>query len=130
VSYRTDRNNNPTAFTTAIALEAGLAPGIDYVIGDPFPAPSKLFTAKLLGNPVALTIDVIDRVGFYTDDADLLRWAYIAIPVFVWKELTVDQQRDVIGFMYSREGGVTMRPLFPNFPAGTQPSGPPLLSPG
>ena len=36
--FRTDRNNNPTAFTTSVAAEAGLILGTDYAVGDPFEA--------------------------------------------------------------------------------------------
>lgn len=112
--FRTDQNNNPAAITTDIAAQAGLALGTDYAMGAPFPAPSKLVTAKLLGDPVALTIRVIDAIGYYTR-AGGQRWDYIALPEFVWIALTADQKRDVVGFHYQREGGVTMRPRFPNY---------------
>jgi hypothetical protein len=113
VSYRTDDNNNPTAFTTSVAAMA-LQKDVDYVAGDPFPAPSTLVTARLIGDPVAVTIKLIDNIGFYTHTGSM-RWAYTALPRFVWNVLTGDQKRDVIGFMYQRESGVTMRPLFPNY---------------
>jgi hypothetical protein len=113
---RTDDNNNPTAFTVDIAKEAGLVLGTDYVSGEPFPAPSTLVTAKLLGDPVAVTIKVLDAIGFYTQTG-AQRWIYISIPKFIWKFLNENQQRDVIGFMYQREGGITMRHLFPNYGA-------------
>jgi hypothetical protein len=117
---RTDDNNNPTAFTTAVAQEAGLRIGVDYEQGTPFRAfggslnPSFCYTAKLLGDPIALTIQVIDKLGFYTE-AGSQRWVYIAIPRFAWDCLLSTQSRDVIGFMYQREGGTTMRHLFPNY---------------
>jgi hypothetical protein len=111
---RTDDNNNPAAFTTAIAAQAGLILGTDYVAGTPFPASSSLVTARLLGDPIAITIRVIDAIGYYTGLGNQ-RWAYIALPKFVWNALTADQKRDVIGFHYQREGGVAMRGLFPNY---------------
>ena len=40
--FRTDRNNNPTAFTTGIAEDALLVKGKDYEVGDAFPPPSLL----------------------------------------------------------------------------------------
>lgn len=113
-TFRTDRNNNPTAFTADIAKQAGLVLNRDYVPGEPFPAPSTLVTAKLLGAPIALSIKVIDAVGYYTKGGSL-RWVYIGIPKFVWHALTMDQKRDVIGFHYQHEGGTAMRNLFPNY---------------
>lgn len=112
--FRTDTNRNPTAFTTDIAAQAGLILGDDYAPGTPFPSPSTLVTAHLLHDPIATTIRVIDAVGFYTT-LGLERWVYIAMPQFIWKGLSYDQMRDVIGFMYEREGGTAMRPLFPNY---------------
>jgi hypothetical protein len=119
---RTDRNNNPTAFTVDVAKEAGLVLGTDYEVGDPFLALGRTFyTAKLLGDPVALTIRVIDAIGFRTK-TNLQRWSYISIPKFLWDNLPPlldsvgnPSKRDVIGAMYKAETGVTMRPLFPNY---------------
>lgn len=110
---RTDDNRNPAAFTVDLAREAGLARGVDYEDGTPFPEPSKLVTAKLLGDPIQLTIRVIDAVGYYTRSG-AERWTYIAMPKFVWDWLTPPQKRDVIGFHYEMEGGVAMRSIFPN----------------
>ncbi len=112
--FRTDENNNPAAFTTDIAVQAGLVLNVDYVVGTQFPAPSTLHTAKLLGDPIAVTVKVIDKIGYYTH-AGARRWEYIALPHFVWSALTPDQKRDVIGFHYQHEAGVTMRHLFPNY---------------
>lgn len=113
--FRTDRNNNPTAFTTSVAAEAGLILGTDYAVGDPFEAGGRTyFTAKLLGDPVALTIRVINAIGFRTA-ANVQRWAYISIPKFIWQRVNIGEQRDIIGAMYRAEAGVTMRPLFPNY---------------
>ena|SRR5579871_6431262 len=115
---RTDENNNPAAFTTAIAQQAGLVLGTDYVAGRPFPLStpfgSTLVTAKLLGDPVAITIRVIDAIGYYTK-AGSPRWTYIALPKFVWDALTAEEKRNVIGFHYQHEGGTAMRGLFPNY---------------
>lgn len=111
---RTDNNNNPAAFTVAIAQQAGLILGTDYNVGDPFPGNTGQYTARLLGDSIQLTIKVIDAIGYYTKTGQP-RWIYIAIPSFVWKQLTYGQKRDIIGFHYQNEGGVTMRELFPNY---------------
>jgi len=108
---RTDENLNPTAFTTDIAHQAGLIPHVDYDLGSPFPAPSKLITAKLLGDPIALTIRVIDAVGYYTHTG-APRWSYIQMPNFVWDMLSFDQKRKVIAYHYKMEGGTQMNGLF------------------
>jgi hypothetical protein len=119
-TFRTDLNNNPTAFTTDIAKEAELVLGVDYEQGDSFTVPGPggvmqtLYTAKLLGDPIQITMRVLDSIGFYTK-AGAMRWSYIAIPLTTLLQLTEPQMRDVIGFMYQREGGTAMRPLFPNY---------------
>lgn len=122
--FRTDRNRNPTAFTTDLAAEAGLVLGKDYEQGDSFAAGARLlYTAKLLGDPLALTLKVIDEVGFYTQ-AGAHRWSYIAMPSWVWGKLLsyevspssiYSSKIDVIGAMYRVEGGTEMRNLFPNY---------------
>ena len=116
---RTDRNNNPTAFTTDVAKTAGLVEGDgkDYIQGDPFTVetprgPQTYYTAKLLGDPIALTIKVLDQAGFYTH-AGGERWTYIAIPGWLWDQQTQATKIRIIGFMYAHEGGVAMRHLFP-----------------
>ena len=114
--FRTDINNCPMAFTTDIAHQAGLVLGVDYEPGTPFPAPSTLVTAKLLGDPVEITIRVIDAISFYTH-AGSQRWVYMAIPKFVWSALDNDTKRDCVGFGYQHEGGTAMRHLFPNYGA-------------
>jgi hypothetical protein len=119
MAYRTDENSNPCAFTTDIAHQGGLIQNTDYVQGTPFevnalPESYTLYTAKLLGDPVALSIRVIDNIGYYTR-AGAQRWVYIAMPSYVWESLTPDLKRDVIGFHYQREAGVAMRHLFPNY---------------
>lgn len=103
---RTDRHNNPAAFTTDIAKQAGLVEGVDYVRGDAFPNNPNLFTAKLLGDPVATTIKVIDKIGFYTQGG-APRWTYIAqIPEHKnWANLDYAGKANVVAQMYQREGG-------------------------
>ena len=111
---RTDEHRNPTAFTSDLAKQAGLVLGTDYEVGKPlFPA-STLTTARILGDPVEVTIRLIDAVGYYTK-AGIPRWVYIAMPRLVWAALSHDQKRDVIGFHYQHEGGTAMRGLFPNY---------------
>lgn len=115
-SFRTDRNNNPTAFTTDMAKEAGLTEGIDYSTGDSFESNGKTFyTAKLIGDPVAKTLYVINNLGFYTKMPDK-RWDYIGIPYLLWNSLTDKQKEYTIGIMYDNEGGTTMKSLFPTSP--------------
>lgn len=111
---RTDSHNNPTAFTTDIARQAGLKEGEEYTQGAPFvAAPGQtLYTANLIGDPIALTIRVIDRIGFYAGIYGQ-RWNYIAMPKEVWLSLSPDFKAGVIGGMYRREGGTEMVKLFP-----------------
>ena len=114
MSFRTDRNNNPTAFTTAIAIEGGLVQGRDFVQGDENEAAEHVYyTAKLIGDPISLTIGVIDRIGFRVgSDPYKPRWTYINLPYDLWQGLTTAQKRQVIGDMYACEGGTAMKPLF------------------
>ncbi len=105
---RTDRNMNPTAFTTALAKQAGLVNGVDYAIGDPFEGG---VTAKLLKDPVETTIRLIDSVGFLTA-AGQPRWTYISMPRFVWQALGKSTKIQLIGWMYEHEGGTDMQGLF------------------
>lgn len=114
---RTDQNQNPAAFTTSLAEQAGLEKGVDWIMGDPFTSQGGggvYYTARLIGDPVAITVRLIDAVGYYTH-AGQPRWNYIAIPKFLWDSLTPDEKRDVVGFHYQREGGTAMRDLFPNY---------------
>ena len=103
---RTDRHNNPTAFTTDIAKQAGLKEGVDYTVGDAFPDNPNLKTAKLLGDPIATTIKVIDKIGFYTQSGQP-RWTYVnQLPnVKNWANLDYNGKAAVIAEMYKREGG-------------------------
>lgn len=114
---RTDRNNNPTAMTTAVAKEGGLVENVDYAQGDSFVVPGDkgpvtYYTAKLLLNPIELTIRVLDRATFFVAHGGA-RWTYIAIPKFVWDGLAREVKVAVIGWMYQHEGGVAMRSFFP-----------------
>ena len=109
---RTDRHNNPAAFTTDIAKLAGLKEGVDYTVGDPFSG-GKYHTARLLGDPVDTTIKVIDRIGFYTQSGKP-RWTYVSdIPqAKTWNNLSYDQKKNVVAQMYAHEGGSQLRKYF------------------
>ena len=107
---RTDRHNNPTAFTTDIAKLAGLKKGIDYEMGDSFSG-GKYHTAKLLKNPIATTIKVIDKIGFQIASGNP-RWTYINIPKFQWDRMSYQEKKKVIARMYQNEGGTKLKNLF------------------
>lgn len=109
--FRTDRHNNPTAFTTDVARAAGLKLGVDYTIGDPFPNNASLKTANLIGDPIATTIKVIDNIGFQTSSGKP-RWDYINIPKAQWNALSYDQKKQVIARMYQHEGGSQLSGIF------------------
>ncbi len=109
-SYRTDRNCNPAAFTTDVARDGHLVEGTDYVQGEPFTDPAthkEYFTAKLLGDFVAVTIKCLDVAGYYTSHGTP-RWTYIAIPKSAWDALDYEAKKAVILFHYSREGGTDL----------------------
>jgi hypothetical protein len=110
---RTDRHNNPTAFTIDVAAQAGLVLGIDYKQGDPFQDAGgrTLYTAKLLKDPVQTTIDVIDNIGFYTASGKP-RWSYIDIipEAKNWNNLTNAQKTTVIDRMYEIENKTASGP--------------------
>lgn len=109
VRARTDRNNNPTAFIVQMAQEAGLILGKDYEQGDSFIVNnSTYYTAKLLGDPIDLTIKVIDKLTFYTLFPFSHRWTYIAIPPLVWNIMSPQEKAAVILAMYKIEGGSEM----------------------
>jgi len=109
-AMRTDRHNNPTAFTTDIAKLAGLKEGVDYVKGDPFSG-GKYYTAKLLGDPIDQTIKVIDKIGFYTDSG-AQRWTHTAISRMQWNNMDYNEKKKTIAKMYQKEGGKTLKNLF------------------
>ena len=105
---RTDRHNNPTAFITDLAKQAGLVEGVDYTVGDPFTTSDgkTLYTARLIGDPIAQTIKVLDAVGFYTADGKP-RWSYLdSIPeIKNWSSMTTEQKAAVIEKMHKIENG-------------------------
>ncbi len=107
-AMRTDRHNNPTAFTTDVAKTAGLVEGKDYVAGDPF---NGGVTARLLGDPIDTTIKVIDKIGFETASGKP-RWTYIDMPKDQWTKLSYNQKKQVISMMYKNEGGSELNNLF------------------
>ena len=107
-TFRTDRHNNPTAFTVDLAKQAKLEPGVDYIPGDQFVGG---VTARILGDAVEVTSKLIDAVGFLTK-AGSPRWAYITMPKFVWDALNADTRRRLIGWMYRHEGGTAMNHMF------------------
>lgn len=100
--YRTDRHNNPTAFTVDVARQAGLVEGVDYEVDtalqNGFP------TAKLLGDPFEKTIKVIDKIGFYTKTG-APRWTHTAIPMMEWQSMNNEQKKSFVVSMYQKEGG-------------------------
>jgi len=108
---RTDRHNNPTAFTTDIAKQAGLKEGVDYEVGDPFPNNPNLKTATILGDPIATTIKVIDKIGFQTASGKQ-RWSYINMPKSQWDGMTYQQKKNTIAKMYTNEGGSQLKQYF------------------
>lgn len=112
---RTDRHNNPTAFTTDVAVNARLVLNQDYMFGEPFKIGGNLYhTAKLIGDPIEITIRVIDRISYFTK-IGTPRWTYIALPKYDWAARTFEQKRDTIGYHYRHEGGTEMKHLFPNY---------------
>ena len=124
---RTDRNNNPTAFTTDIARQAGLVEGVDYEKGEAFPDNPNLFTAKIIGNPIDQTIKVIDKIGF-TTQAGGTRWSYTnSIPGAnnsEWQNLSKEQKTAVIAQMYQYENGGGSGILSPVQKAVSEATGP------
>jgi murein DD-endopeptidase MepM/ murein hydrolase activator NlpD len=117
--FRTDRNNNPSAMTTAAASAMGLRPGVDYVTGDPFQGGDgrTYYTAKLLGDPVATTIKAINSGGFYTKSG-APRWSYVNALQGVqnWSNLNYNQKAQIVAQMYQHEGGSGS--LIKNLPTG------------
>jgi hypothetical protein len=111
-AFRTDQHNNPIAFTTDIARQAGLVMNTDYVCGTGFMDSGQLYyTARLLGDPIEICTRVIDKIGFYTNGG-AERWIYIGIPKFVWDALDKVAKIRVLQFMYHHEGGKTLEAVF------------------
>lgn len=114
---RTDRHNNPTAFTTNVAKQAGLVLGKDYEIGDAFPNNSSLKTARLIGDPIKTTIKVIDKIGLYKQNGQP-RWTYVnSIPkAKQWNKLSYNEKVNFIKQMYRHEGGTDLLAYFNSNP--------------
>jgi len=121
--YRTDRHNNPIAAVYGLFKQASssgsldtreprLIEGIHFEKGDPFRSGGRTFyTGRILADPIAVSIALIDRVGFYTGN-NRQRWSYIAIPWWVWRSMNEWQKTLTIYEMYQHEGGVEMEELF------------------
>lgn len=101
---RTDRHNNPTAFTTAIAEQAGLVLWKDYEQWDAFPNNPNLHTARLLWDPIETTIKVIDKIGFFTG-AGQPRRTHTAMSNEEWLALDSAGKAAVVADMYRKEWG-------------------------
>jgi len=109
---RTDRNNNPTAMTTDAAASMGLKLGVDYTQGDSFKSGnSTLYTAKIIGDPVATTIKAIDNGSFYTASGKP-RWDYIAMSQSDWNKMSTAQKTATVKKMYQQEGGTALAYAF------------------
>ncbi|GHW02570.1 hypothetical protein AGMMS50249_3560 [candidate division SR1 bacterium] len=110
VKMRTERNNNPTAMTTDVAKTLGLVRGEDYVQGDVFPDNPNLFTARLLGEPVQMTMKAFNTAAssgidiFYTKDGKARR-THTAMTNKEWYTLSDEEKKQVILSMLQREGG-------------------------
>jgi len=106
-AMRTDRNMNPTAFTTDIAKQAGLVEWVDYVKWDKFPWNSNLYTAKLIWDPIETTIRAIDAIGFKTKwGAD--RWVYTSklwLNNETWDKMSPTEKANAVKRMYQQEWG-------------------------
>jgi len=91
-----------------------LEEGVDYEVGDAFPGSeggNQFHTARILGNPVETTIEVIDKVGFLTQSGTP-RWSTPNISQEQWEALeaewsTASRERkiDIIEAIYKGEGG-------------------------
>lgn len=109
---RTDRHNNPIAFTTDIAKQAGLDLGVDYEVGDHFISGGYTYhTARLLKDPIWTCIRVIDKIGFFTKEG-VSRWVYMQITYEVWQLLPLEIKKKVLHLMYHHEGGTRLESLF------------------
>jgi hypothetical protein len=102
---RTDRNMNPTAFTTDIAKQAWLVEWVDYVVGDKFPWSSNLYTAKLIWDPIETSIRVIDSIWFKTKWG-ANRWTYtdkLWLNNDTWSKMSPTDKATAIKKMYQQE---------------------------
>jgi hypothetical protein len=80
----------------------GLVEGKDYVEGDPFDN-GQYHTAKLTGDPVAITIKAIDKGSFYTANGKQ-RWTHTAIPQNQWDAMSYEEKKNIVKQMYQKEG--------------------------
>lgn len=101
---RTDRHNNPTAFTTDVAKQAWLIEWKDYVRWGAFYNNPNLFTARLLWDPIDTTIRVIDKIWFYTASWGQRR-SHTAYTKQQWDSMDNNQKRAVVASMYQKEWG-------------------------
>jgi len=105
---RTDRHNNPTAMTTAVAANSGLVLGQDYEQGDPFSGGDGrvYYTARFLRDPIVTSIKALDNGGFYTQSGKP-RWTYTKSLQGIqnWPNLNYNQKAAIVKQMYQHEGG-------------------------
>lgn len=109
-SYRTERNNNPTAMITDYAKMLWGVLWEDYEIGDSFLDSkwNKLYTAKLIGDPIEKTIELLDRWLANWLPNIFVWWSYaqeLWLNNNVWKNATDWEKRKIIEKMLKREWG-------------------------
>lgn len=106
---RTERNNNPTAMITDYAKMLWGVLWEDYEIGDSFISESwaTLYTAKLIGDPVEKTIELLDRwlakwMNIFSG------WSYAAdlwLTNEVWANADEKKKREIVEKMLKHEWG-------------------------
>ena len=107
---RTERNNNPTAMTTDVAKSLGWVEWVDYTVWDSFTTEDgkTLYTAKLIGDPIEKTIELLDnaaqtwRWAFYTKWW-AKRWNHTAMSDAQWLALSPEEKQAVVLQMLQRE---------------------------
>lgn len=121
---RTDRNNNPTAMTTAVAKSLGLVEGKDYINTNDTFGGGQYATAKLLGDPVQTTIKGFDLAasrtaaqkaqsgGAFSTASGKARWSYGTPTDAQWLAMSPTQKVAAVQKMYQQEGGVAMKSAF------------------
>lgn len=121
---RTDRNNNPTAMTTAVAKSLGLVEGVDYQNTKDTFGGGQFATAKLLGNPVQTTIKGLDLAasrsaadkaksgGAFATASGGKRWSYATPTDQQWLAMTPAQKVAAVQKMYHQEGGTQLASAF------------------
>lgn len=109
---RTDRHNNPIAVTTAVCRESNLVAGKDYEEGDPFTVGNlTLYTARFLGDPIQLSLRVLDSATYFTHHGTP-RWTYMCITPKLWKSFSDTQRKLTVAEHYQHESGTEMKGLF------------------